>query len=298
MGITKAALGAMLAVAALTGTAAMAAGPAAEPAVGHFEVERQKWSFGGLRGQFDQAQLQRGYQIYKDVCASCHSMKLLAFRNLSDKGGPSFPVEGVKELAASFQIEDGPNDAGKMFKRKGVPSDRFPSPFTNEQQARAANNGAYPPDLSVMAKARGLESEAPFYLAPMHWIFDILTGYQEGGADYIYGLLTGYMDMPKGMKNPDGTPMKMADLMNFNTAFPGHQIAMPQPIQDGMVKYSDGTPAKLDQYARDVTAFLMWAAEPKLEERKFIGICSLIFLLLTAALMYISKKRIWAKIPH
>jgi len=282
-------------LAAGIGLAGLSAGHASEDGA---EIHRQHWHFSGLFGRFDQAQLQRGYQVYKDVCASCHSMRLLSFRNLAEKGGPAFPEEGVRALAATFQIEDGPNDSGKMFKRAGVPSDRFPSPFANDQQARAANNGALPPDLSLMAKARGVENEAPFYLVPFHWVRDILTSYQEGGPDYIYAVLTGYGEAPKDMKMPDGAPLKMAEGMNFNHAFPGYQIAMPPPLSDKLVKYSDGSPATLKQYAEDVAAFLMWAAEPKLEQRKSMGISVLIYLLVTCVLMFIAKRRIWARVPH
>ena len=289
-----------VALAAGLGLAGISLANAAEGAAGaaNHEIHRQHWHFSGVLGHFDQAQLQRGYQVYKDVCATCHSMKLLSFRNLSEKGGPEFPEDGVKALAATFEIVDGPNDSGKMFKRPGVPSDRFPNPFSNDQQARAANNGALPPDLSIMAKARGVENEAPFYMVPVVWAKDILTAYQEGGPDYIYAMLTGYAQAPKDMKLADGAMLKMADGMNFNWAFPGYQIAMPPPLSDKQVKYSDGSPLTVDQYAKDVSAFLMWAAEPKLDQRKSMGINVLLYLLIASVLMYLAKKRIWSRVPH
>lgn len=249
-------------------------------------IERQSWSFGGMRGYFDNAQLQRGYLVYKEVCSSCHGLKLLSFRNLSEKGGPEFPEDSVKSLAATFQIVDGPNDQGKMFKRPGRPSDRIPQPFSNEQEARAANNGALPPDFSVLAKARSIEVDRAFWAVPGAMIRDIFTGYQEAGADYIYALLTGYAPPPQGYKVADG--------MHYNVAFAGNQIAMAPPLQDGLVKYTDGTPATVAQYSKDVVAFMSWAADPKLEERKRMGLIAMIYLLITAILLYFAKKRVWS----
>jgi cytochrome c1 len=250
-------------------------------------IDRQKWSFGGFAGKFDQAQLQRGYQVYKEVCSSCHGMKRIAFRNLAQGGGPGFPEESVKTLAATFQVEDGPNDDGKMFKRPAKLSDALPSPFKNEQEARSIHNGAYPPDLSNITKARGIESHAPWYQHIFLMGRDIATAYQEGGADYTYALLTGYQEKP-----PAG--VKLADGMNYNKAFPGYQIAMAPPLSDGLVTYQDGTPAKVENYARDVSAFLAWASDPSLESRKFIGWITLLYLVITALLLYIAKTRIWA----
>ncbi|HRK18011.1 MAG TPA: cytochrome c1, partial [Hyphomicrobiaceae bacterium] len=290
-------------------------------------VERQSWSFAGIRGQFDRAQLQRGFQVYKEVCASCHSANRLSFRNLSQPGGPEFPEEGVKNLAATYQVTDGPNDDGKMFKRPAKLSDRIPAPFANENEARAANNGAYPPNLSLITKARGVEVDKPFWAVPFHMIRDIGTGYQEAGADYLYALLTGYVDEPaykdeggklvpvpaaeaKGNKSlkrcvavehtagkPD-TCVKLGDGMNYNLYFPGQQIAMANPLSDGVVKYSDGSPETLAQYAKDVTAFLAWAGDPKLEERKRMGLMVMLYLLITTVLLYFAKKRIWSRVPH
>ena len=255
------------------------------------QIARQHWSFGGLMGRFDNNQLQRGFQVYKDVCASCHGLKRLTFRNLSEPGGPEFDPEGLKNLAArDYKVTDGPNDQGKMFKRAALPSDAIPSPFSNEQEARSANNGALPPDLSVIARARAAEVERPFYTVPFGVLMDVTRGYQEGGADYVYALLTGYTNPPADMKMSEG--------MHFNTMFPGNQIAMIPPLQDGRVKYQDGTPGTVDNYARDVTAFLAWAADPKLEERKRIGLMVMLYLLITSVLLYFAKRRTWASIPH
>lgn len=224
------------------------------------------WSFSGIFGTFDKAQLQRGYKIYKEVCASCHSMDLLAFRNLADEGGPGFTEAQVKALATEFQIQDGPNETGDMFERPGIPSDRFPAPFPNENAARAANGGALPPDLSVIAKARA------------------------GGADYLTALMSGYAEPPADMKMGEG--------MNYNTYFPGHQIAMPNPLSDGQVTYDDDAPQTVAQYSRDVAAFLTWAAEPKLEQRHRAGFQVLVFLIVLSGLLYFTKRKVWADVDH
>jgi cytochrome c1 len=228
------------------------------------KIESQSWSFTPPFGSFDRAQLKRGFQVYQGVCAGCHSMRLLSYRNLGEPGGPEFSPKAVEAIASKVQVTDGPDDKGEMFQRPGRPSDRFRSPFANEQQARAANNGALPPDLSVMAKAR------------------------PGGPDYIYALLTGYRPAPKDFELAPG--------MHYNTAFPGHQIAMPPLLQDNAVKYADGTPQTLDNHARDVAAFLMWAAEPKLEERHKVGARVMIFLLVFAVIMFLAKRSVWARL--
>ena len=277
LGVTALALALGLA----TAQAAGEAGP---------QIERQNWTFGGVRGYFDNAQLQRGFQVYKEVCASCHGMKRLSFRNLSEKGGPEFPEDGVKSLAATYQVIDGPNDQGKMFKRPARLSDPILSPFSNDAEARAANNGALPPDFSVIAKARGIEVERPFYLVPFAMLKDIGNGYQEAGPDYINALLLGYDKAPAGMKLELG--------MHYNKYFPGQQIAMTAPLTAGQVKYSDGTPATVANYARDVAAFFAWAADPKLEERKRMGLLVMLYLLITTILLYFAKKRTWSKIAH
>ncbi|SDB53408.1 cytochrome c1 [Belnapia rosea] len=218
-----------------------------------------RFSFDGLFGHFDRASAQRGFQVYKEVCASCHSMHLLSYRNLRQLGLSEAEVAGI---AATVQVMDGPNDEGQMVERPGRASDRFKSPFANEQAARSANNGAYPPDLSVITKAR------------------------EGGADYIHALLVGYEDPPPGVQVADG--------MHYNRYFAGHQIAMPQPINsEGQVEYHDGTKATVEQMVRDVTQFLTWAAEPELEERKAMGVKIIIFLTILGGLAYAVKRKVW-----
>lgn len=269
---------------ALTAGAAQAAGGEAP------HIEKQDWSFSGLTGHFDKPQLRRGYTVYKDVCAACHGLRLLSFRNLSEPGGPEFAPATVEGIAAEAQVTDGPNDDGEMFQRPGKPSDRFVSPYPNDKAAAAAQNGAVPPDLSVIAKARGYERHAAWYMEPLLWAGDVVTAYQEAGPDYLVALLKGYADPP--------AEMKMAPGMNYNKAFPGHQIAMPNPLSDGLVTYEDGTPATVDNYAKDVTAFLMWAAEPKLEERKRMGIKVLVYLIILSGLLYLSKRAIWRNTPH
>lgn len=254
------------------------------------EIKHQKWSFAGMFGYFDRAQLQRGYKVYKEVCAACHSMNLMSYRNLSQKGGPEFSPEAVAVLAKEAEVTDGPNDDGEMFTRPGKPSDRMVGPYQNDAEARAANNGAFPPDLSVITKARGVHKARPFYLAPVHWVIDIAKGYEEAGADYLYALLVGYKDAPAGFELADG--------MNYNAAFAGHQIAMPAPLSDELVEYTDGTPQTVEQYARDVTAFFAWASDTKLEERKQLGFRVMIYLLILTMLLYLAKRKVWARIKH
>jgi ubiquinol-cytochrome c reductase cytochrome c1 subunit len=232
---------------------------------------RQTWSFSGPFGQYDQAQLQRGFQVYREVCSNCHSLNLLFFRNLSEPGGPGFSEGQVKALAATYKIKDGPDDAGNMFERPGRPSDHFPWNFANPQAARAAL-GAVPPDMSLLAKARSYERGFPLF------IFDLFTLYQEQGPDYIVALVNGY--------TKDSDP-------NWNEYFPGHKIAMPKPLSDGAVTYTDGSPQTVQQYAQDVATFLMWASEPKLLERKHLGLRVIVFLVVFGALLYFVKRRIW-----
>jgi len=245
---------------------------------------RQKWSFAGPFGIYNQAQLQRGFQIYKEVCSTCHSIKLLAFRNLADPGGPDFTEAQAKTIAESFQVTAGPNDQGQMFQRPGTLADRFPPPFPNDQAARAALGGKLPPDMSVLAKARAHEGGFP------QFVIDAFTMYQEGGPDYIHGIITGYTDPPAGETLPPGG--------QYNRYFPGGAIGMPKPLSDGQVKYTDGTPETVDQYGRDIAAFLMWAAEPTLNARKQIGFQVLIFLIVLSGLLYFSKKKFWRDIAH
>lgn len=260
-------------------------------------IDRQPWSFAGMKGRFDKAQLQRGFQVYQQVCAACHGLKRVNFRNLAEPGGPGFPEESVKALAASWpnQIFDGPNDQGliatpkgQIIKRPARLSDPILGPYDNEKAARAAQNGAYPPDLSLITKARSVEYHGPLLAHPFHMLKDILNGYQEGGADYLYALLTGYANAPANMKLEQG--------MYFNKAFPGGQIAMAPPLQPGQIKYEDGAATTVEQYARDVTAFLTWAADPKFEERKSMGWKVLLYLLVTTLLLYLAKKRLWSKV--
>jgi len=247
---------------------------------------RQSWSFAGASGRFDKAQLRRGLKVYREVCASCHSLKMVAFRNLGEPGGPELSPAEVKALAESYKIKDGPNDAGDMFDRPGRPSDRFPPPFANEQAARAALAGAYPPDMSVLAKARGYPRGFPKF------VFDALPGfsYQEQGVDYIAALLGGYRDPPKGVTLSPG--------QYYNIYMPGRRTGMPPPLADGAVTYDDGTPQTSEQYAKDVSAFLMWTAEPHLEDRKRVGLGVVAFLLVFAGLLYYTKRKIWANVAH
>src|SRR5579885_153423 len=244
----------------------------------------QHWSFAGPFGLYDPQQLQRGFKIYREVCSNCHSLKLLAFRNLADPGGPGFTVAQAAAIAATFEVTDGPNDQGEMYKRPGKISDHFPPPFPNEQAARAALGGALPPDMSDLAKARSYERGFPWF------IFDAFTQYQEEGPDYIHAILNGYEEAPPGFTLPPGS--------NYNKYFPGHAIAMPKPLNDGQVEYTDGTPQTVDQYGRDVAAFLMWASEPKLDERKRLGFQVFVFLIVLTGLLYFSKRRVWEDVKH
>ena len=222
------------------------------------------WSFKGVTGKFDRASLQRGYQVYTEVCASCHSMNLVSYRNLGEPGGPEFSVEQVKAIAANFEVEDGPNSDGEMFTRPGRPSDKFVSPYPNVQAATAANGGAYPPDMSVLVKAR------------------------KGGSDYIYSVLMGYEDPPAGFELEDG--------VYYNKYMDGQKIKMSNPLSDGIVTYADGTQTTQAQMAKDVTTFLTWTAEPHLETRHKMGVKVIIFLTIFTLLVYLSMRRIWSRI--
>ncbi len=222
------------------------------------------WSFKGITGKFDRSSLQRGYQVYTEVCASCHSMNLVSYRNFGEPGGPEFSVDQVKAIAANFEVEDGPNADGDMFTRPGRPSDKFVSPYPNVQAATAANGGAYPPDMSVLVKAR------------------------KGGSNYIYSVLMGYEDPPAGFELEDG--------VYYNKYMDGKKIKMSNPLSEGIVTYSDGTDATEAQMAKDVTTFLTWTAEPHLETRHKMGVKVLIFLTIFSLLVYLSMKRIWSRI--
>ncbi len=240
--------------------AVLALGLAAPAAAAEGEGPPAKsWPFAGLFGRFDEAAMQRGFQVYTDVCAGCHGVKYLTFRNLGDIG---LSASDVTAIAAGYEVEDGPDEEGEMYVRAARPADRLPLPFANENAARAANNGALPPDLSLITKAR------------------------KGGADYLYALLVGYEEPPEGSEVGEG--------MNWNQYFAGNQIAMPPPLSEGAVEYTDGTEASVEQMAADVTHFLMWAAEPNLDERKRIGIKVLLFLIVLTALFFASKRKIWS----
>ncbi|MCH1541997.1 MAG: cytochrome c1 [Alphaproteobacteria bacterium] len=234
---------------------ASAAGDAKPPA-------EMGWQFDGLFGTYDRNALRRGFQVYKEVCASCHSLNQIAFRNLSQEGGPEFSEAEVKAIAKEYLVEDGPDDYGDMFERDALPRDKFPSPYPNENAARAANGGAYPPDLSLITKARG------------------------GGADYIHALLSGYEDAPEGVEMRAG--------LYYNPYMAGGKIAMPVPLLEELVEYSDGTEATVEQMSMDVTHFLNWTAEPELEQRKRMGFMVLIYLTIFAGLMFFSMRKIWA----
>ena len=222
------------------------------------------WSFKGFFGKFDRGSLQRGYQVYTEVCAACHSMKHLSYRNLSEPGGPEFSKDQVKIIASQFEVTDGPNDDGEMFVRPARPSDSFVSPYENNKAAAAANGGAYPPDMSVLVKAR------------------------KGGADYIYSLLLGYDDPPSDITLDDG--------VYYNKYMAGNKIKMSNPLEDDLLEYSDGTSATQEQMARDVTTFLAWAAEPHLEQRHKIGFRAIIYLIILSILVYFSMKKIWSRV--
>jgi ubiquinol-cytochrome c reductase cytochrome b/c1 subunit len=241
----------------------------------------QKWSFSGMFGTYDRGSLQRGLKIYKEVCSNCHSLNYIAFRNLADPGGPGYNEAQVAALASEYKIKDGPNDQGEMFERPGRPADYFPAPFPNEQAARAANGGGLPPDLSLITKARSYERGFP------NFIWDFFTQFQEQGPNYVSAILLGFDDKtPAGITIPDGS--------YYNKYFPGHAIKMPKPLSDGQVTFDDGSPTTVAQYAHDVTTFLMWAAEPKMEARKQLGFQVFVVLIIFAFLMYFTKKRVWA----
>ena len=222
------------------------------------------WSFKGFFGKFDRASLQRGYQVYSEVCAACHSMKYLSYRNLSEPGGPEFSVEQVKIIASQFEVIDGPNSDGEMFERPARLSDNFVSPYPNDQAATAANGGAYPPDMSVLVKAR------------------------KGGSDYIYSVLMGYEEPPEGISLDDG--------VYYNKYMAGNKIKMSKPLLDDAVTYIDGTNATEEQMAKDVVSYLAWAAEPHLEDRHKIGLRAMIYLFIITILVYFSMKKLWSRI--
>jgi len=224
---------------------------------------KTNWSFKGIFGVFDRASLQRGYQVYQEVCSGCHSVQYLSYRNLSEKGGPEFSIEEAKAMAAQFEVEDGPNSDGEMFMRPGRLSDKFVKPYPNIEASTAANGGAYPPDMSVLAKAR------------------------KGGADYIYSLLLGYEEVPTGFELDEG--------VYYNKYMSGNKIKMVAPLSDGLVEYSDGTQSTTAQMAKDVTTFLVWAAEPHLESQHRMGFKVIIYLIILLTLVYMSKQKVWSR---
>ena len=236
----------------------LGAGSTAQAAEGA-QFESRSWSFYGLFGTYDRGALQRGFQVYAEVCSACHGLNRIAFRNLIDLG---FSDAEAKAIAASYEVEDGPDAEGEMFFRPGRLADRFVPPFANDNAARASNNGALPPDLSLIIKAR------------------------QGSPDYLYALLVGYADPPGGEELADG--------MSYNLAFPGHQIAMPPPLFADGVEFADGTSATVAQMADDVSHFLAWTSETKLEERKRLGLKVMIFLIIMTALLYAVKRRVWS----
>lgn len=244
--------------------------------------DRQEWSFSGLLGTYDKAQLQRGLKVYREVCASCHSLKYVAFRDLKGLG---YSAEQIKAFAASYQIKDGPNDQGEMFERAGMPTDYFPMPFDNVEMARYANNGATPEDLSLMTKARAVSRPFPAFFS------DVFSTYTDAGADYMAALLMGYQDPPEGVKIADG---------NWYNAYfiSGNALAMPPPLSDGIVTYQDGTAQTVENYARDVSAFLTWSADPHMETRKKIGFRVILFLFVFAGLFYAVKRNIWNQLNN
>lgn len=289
MSKTKSIFAAVLMSLALAATTpAMAAGATTE-------IAKQPWTFAGLFGKYDTNQLQRGFQVFREVCASCHGARLVAFRTLAEAGGPHYSEDQVKALAAEYEVAD-PNAEGGV--RPAVPADRWPSPFASDKDAADANGGAIPPDMSVLAKARGTTQPFPW------WMLNYFTAYQEGGPDYIYALLTSYHEeVPHGVTDSEGNPFELPEGKYYNDVFPGHAISMAPPLADGQVVYAaaeDGStvPATLDQYARDVSAFMMWMADPHLNARKEAGFRVLLFLFLFAGLMYAVKRRLWSGVEH
>ena len=248
----------ILSLAAALGAIALA------PAIAEEEISyaKQKWSFDGPFGTFDRAAAQRGSQVFTAVCSNCHSLKQAYYRDLK---GIGLENEAITAIAAGFNVPTVADD-GSNAERPARPSDHFRSPFANEKAARSANGGALPPDLSVIVKAR------------------------DGGADYIYALLTGYGEAPSSMKMGDG--------MNYNKAYTGSQIGMPRPLNDGQVEYADGTKATTEQMAKDVVTFLSYIANPEMEARKRLGVKLVLFLVLMTGVTYAVKRKVWADVDH
>jgi cytochrome c1 len=267
-------------VALTLATAFLALGEPASAQTEQVTPPRVKWSFAGPFGKYDEAQLQRGFKIYKEVCANCHSLSLLAIGTLADAGGPGFSEAQAAAVAAEYKIHD-LDDRGRPIDRAGRPADHFPMPFANDLIPKRTF-GVVPPDMSTLAKARSYSRGFPWF------VVDMFTQYQEQGPDYIAALLKGYVDAPKDFELPPRG--------NYNTYFPGHVIAMPPPLQPGQVAFDDGSPQTLEQYSKDVAAFLVWAAEPHMVARKRIGFQVMIFLIVLAGLMYYTKKKVWSAV--
>ncbi len=253
--------------------------PAAASETGGVPTKFINWSFGGVFGTYDKNQLQRGFQIFKEVCSSCHSANLLAFRNLSEPGGPGYSEAQVKALAATFTVADPEAEDGE---RPGIAADRWPA--TMSPADAKASFGVEPPDFSVLAKARSATKPG------FSWVLDYFTVYQEGGPDFIYNLLTNFTDAPHGVEVAAG---------QYYNAYTGGVLAMAPPLSDGLVTYDDNTvPETVEQYSKDVAAFMMWVAEPHLDARKELGFKVIIILAGFAVLMYLTKRKLWSKIEH
>ena len=261
------------------------AAPALAAGEEQHHIEKLDWSFAGIFGKYDTAQLQRGLQVYRQACGLCHSMDLVAFRSLGDTTGPHMSEAAVKQIASEYTITDISNETGQPFDRPAVPADHFPPPFANPIAAAAANGGAYPPDFSLIAKARAAHRGFPGF------VVDAFTNYAENGPDYIVALLTGYEEPPAGVEPVPGK--------HYNPVYlAGNWISMPPPLSDGLITYADGAPETVEQYSKDVAAFLMWAAEPHLVERKAIGFRVMIFLAAMALLLYLTKRKLWRNVDH
>lgn len=277
-----------LLIAGALAASVLASAHGALAAAGGVAPPRQDWSFAGPFGTFDRDQLQRGFLVFKTVCASCHGLDKVSFRNLAEPGGPEYTPEQVEAFAATFTVPGGYDEFGEPVTRPGTPADRWPSPFANYQQAASANGGKAPPDLSVMTKARTFERGFPW------WITDVFTQYNENGVDYVKAFLVGYEDPPEDVDLSLGG--------YWNRYYPGHIVAMPNVLFEGVVEYPRDeqgrplVPETPEQYAKDVTAFLMWTAEPHLESRKAMGFQVMIFLIVFAGLLYFTKKKIWARV--
>jgi ubiquinol-cytochrome c reductase cytochrome c1 subunit len=328
-----------LAVVVLLGALTLCGAARAEEAAEH-TIKPQDWSFAGFTGAYDEQQLQRGFQVFQQVCTACHGLKRVRFRNLSEPGGPEFPVEAVKELAKTwpYQISGELDDEGNPIDRLPGLADPIVGPYKNDVQARAAQNGALPPDLSLIVRARSVHTDLAWYRHWLQMLADVAYARQDGGADYVYGLLTGYKDEPPAYKRDEKGHLiwvpeskvgsegsiercatvdrdqktdsgeekpdvcnELAEGKYYNGMFPGHQISMPPPLsKDNVIEYQPdaGAPSTFEQNVKDVTAFLAWAADPSLDARKKLGWQVLLYLVITTILLYIAKRRIWSRVKH